>query len=62
MVQFCWRFNTAEEFQLSVAMKVQIFIVDFMALASIMVIIKTVLSCIHSFDEDLKEFSSSKKS
>lgn len=47
---FCWTFNTAEEFQLSVAMKVKIFIVNFMAFALIMVITKTVLSCMHGLD------------
>lgn len=55
MVQFCWRVNTAEEFQLSAAMKVKIVIINFMASASIMVITETVLSCIDSLDGELKE-------
>ena len=55
MVQFCWEINTAEEFQLSVAVKVKLFIVDFTTLAAITVITTTALSCIHGLDEDLKE-------
>lgn len=55
MVQFCCGFNTAEECQSPVAKKVKIFIVNFMALVLIIVITKTVLSCIHSLDEDLKQ-------
>lgn len=47
--------DTAEEFQLSVTMKVKLFIVDFTTLASIMVITTTALSCIRGLDEDLKE-------
>ena len=52
VMEFCFRFNSVEEFQLSVAMTVEI-LTDFMALISITVIIKTVLSC--RLDENLEE-------
>lgn len=54
----CCHCGQQKKFQLSDEVKVRIFSINFTFLAPIMVITKTVLSCMHSLDQNLKDFPS----